>query len=582
MTSAAVKKHRVRADLESLVAAMRPGEMLPTERALAEQWGVARMTVRNAIGALVREGRLRSEQGRGTFVQPAPIALRVRLGSFAAEIARAHLTATTTTLGRREDDDPPEPVREHLGLQPGQAAVRIDRLRLGDDIPLALERAWFPVSIGRSLLTGDSPTSLYTWLESLGRLPDAGEESVGAGFPHDDEAGHLAITTSTPVIRLTRRATAGGEPVEYAEAVLPASRYQLWFPLAPGADGRLQATAEEATRPRRAGDRVGSVTDDAVPSQTSGADEDAALRMLLDLLDLREVGTAQIRIADAPDADIALGDSSAQVFIGQSQKMAHNRVFGGQVLAQGVIAAGRTLDLPTGAAPRPIHSLHAYFMRPGDDTQPIRFAVERMMDGRSFTTRRVHAIQHGRPILSMSASFQEVAPGLDHQDPMPDVPGPDGIPSLADLFRGADHPAARHLGHRPIEQRHVEGHLYALDPDAEATADQYVWMRAVGRLPDDPLLHAAVLAYASDYSLLEPALRRHHIPYGDPRLRIASLDHAMWFHRPVRMDEWVLYDEHSPSAQSGRGLGLGTIFQDGRLVATVAQEGMIRLKPEQP
>lgn len=247
MTSATAKSGRVRAELEALVDVMQAGQRLPAERLLAQQWGVARMTVRNAIGALVREGRLRSEQGRGTIVQPEPIALQVRLGSFAAEIARAHLTATTLTLGRREDHHPPGQAREHLGLSAGDAAVRIDRLRLGDDVPLALERAWYPLDIGRSLLSSEPPSSLYTWLESLGRAPDGGEESVGAGFPHSDEAGHLAITTTTPVIRLTRRATAHGEPVEYAEAVLPASRYQLWFPLAPGADGRLQATAEGAT-----------------------------------------------------------------------------------------------------------------------------------------------------------------------------------------------------------------------------------------------------------------------------------------------------------------------------------------------
>jgi acyl-CoA thioesterase-2 len=324
------------------------------------------------------------------------------------------------------------------------------------------------------------------------------------------------------------------------------------------------------------------VTRDTVPPPTEGSTEEAALRMLLGLLDLREVGTAQIRVDDAPGTEIALGDSSAQVFVGQSQKMAHNRVFGGQVLAQGVMAAGLTLDLSPGSPPRPIHSLHAYFMRPGDDTQPIRFAVERMMDGRSFTTRRVHAIQHGRPILSMSASFQEDAPGLDHQDPMPDVPGPAGIPSLAELFGDMDNPRAQQLARRPIEQRHVEGHPYLRGGGPADPTDQHIWMRTVGPLPDDPLLHAAVLAYASDYSMLEPALQRQGISFGDPRLRIASLDHAMWFHRPVRMDEWVLYDAHSPSAQGGRGLGTGKIFQDGRLVASVAQEGMIRVKPAQP
>ncbi len=242
MTVAPAKATRVRAALLELVADMQPGDALPTERALAGTLGVARMTVRTAIASLVREGRLRAEQGRGTFVQPEPIALRVRLGSFAAEIGRAHLRPSTTTLACERDANPPDAVRRHLRLRPGRPAVRIERLRLGDGAPLALERAWFPFTLGRQLLAGDPPTSLYSWLEGLGRLPDAGEESVVAGFPDEVEAELLGMSTATPVIRLARRASAAGVPVEYAEAVLPSSRYQLWFPLAAGSDGRLQAT----------------------------------------------------------------------------------------------------------------------------------------------------------------------------------------------------------------------------------------------------------------------------------------------------------------------------------------------------
>ncbi len=309
---------------------------------------------------------------------------------------------------------------------------------------------------------------------------------------------------------------------------------------------------------------------------------------LLDVLDLTEVGTARadvrpvisatgVTLADAEPADVFAEDIT--VFIGQSQKMPHGRVFGGQVLAQGVIAAGRTVMAEPDAPVRVLHSLHAYFMRPGDDTRPIHFSVERMRDGRSFSTRRVHAIQHDKPILSMIASFQEPAGGLDHQDPMPSVPGPDGLASLADAFAGIDHPGAKHLAEgRAIEQRHVEGNLY-LSPGADQVARQHVWLRAIGRLPDDPLIHQAVLAYASDYSLLEPVIRRHGITWTDPRLRPASLDHSMWFHRPGRADDWILYASQSPSAQGGRGLGLGTMYAaDGRLVATVAQEGMLRIR----
>ena len=248
------------------------------------------------------------------------------------------------------------------------------------------------------------------------------------------------------------------------------------------------------------------------------------------------------------------------------------------MLAQGVVASGRTVRAIEGGADRRLHSIHAYFMRPGDDTQPITFSVERMRDGRSFSTRRVHAIQHGKPILSMSASFQTPDHGMDHQDPMPDAPDPMSVPSLAEVFADVDHPGARHIAQeRAIELRHVEGNLFVA-PATEQVADQRVWMRAIGELPDDPLVHEAVMAYASDYSLLESILRRHGKGWRTPGLRAASLDHAMWFHRPARADEWLLYAQHSPSAQGGRGLGIGRMFtRDGVLVATVAQEGMLRI-----
>ena len=323
-----------------------------------------------------------------------------------------------------------------------------------------------------------------------------------------------------------------------------------------------------------AGTRVVAVTHDAQPTLSPIED-------LIDVLTLEELGTAKISVTgiEGEDAASSIGATEARVFEGRSQRMPHNRVFGGQVLAQCVMAAGLTLQgVEERHGPRPIHSLHGYFMRPGDDTLPIRFAVEEMRDGRSFSTRRVHAIQKNAPIMSFTASFQAQSPGLEHQLPMPDLPGPDGLRSLSDLLGHIDHPAARHMAtQRPIEQRPVEASTF-LSPAPDSPAEQQVWMRAVGTLPDDPLVHAAVLAYASDYSLLDPVLRRHGLAWGDPRLRIASLDHSMWFHRPVSGDDWFLYMQESPSASSGRGLGIGQMFQGGRLVASVAQEGMVRVK----
>lgn len=240
MSTTEAKRAVVERRLRELVAGLSAGDALPTERVLAERWGVARMTVRGAIGVLVREGRLHAEQGRGTFVQPPPISLRVRLGSFADELHRAHLEPRTRTLGVGRDEVPPPEVRRHLRLRAGAAAVRIVRLRLGDGTPLALERAWLPMRVGRELLSSEPPASLYAWLDERGLLPDAGVESVSAGLPDDAESLHLGVSPMAPVIRLRRRSTARGRPVEYAEAVLPASRYELWFSLRAGDDGRLE------------------------------------------------------------------------------------------------------------------------------------------------------------------------------------------------------------------------------------------------------------------------------------------------------------------------------------------------------
>ena len=300
------------------------------------------------------------------------------------------------------------------------------------------------------------------------------------------------------------------------------------------------------------------------------------------MLDGWPVGPAHVT-GDGPVADEGsdLGGSDADVFIGRSQPMPHGRVFGGQVLAQSVIAAGRTVEDLADAKERPrrIHSLHGYFLRPGDSNHRIRFAVERLRDGHSFSARRVHAIQFGKPILSMITSFQTDAGGLDHQDQMPVAPDPESLQTIAEEFAGIDNPDASFWSKaKAIDLRHVEGAIY-IHPWQDRSARQSVWLRAIGTMPDDPLVHAAVLAYCSDYSLLEPVLRQHGVAWSDRRLRVASLDHAMWFHRPGRADEWTLFTQFSPSASSGRGLAAGRMFNaEGQLLATVAQEGMVRLK----
>jgi acyl-CoA thioesterase-2 len=260
-------------------------------------------------------------------------------------------------------------------------------------------------------------------------------------------------------------------------------------------------------------------------------------------------------------------------FEGPSQWMPHGRVFGGQVLAQSLVAASRTVS------DRQVHSLHGYFLRPGDINLPIRYSVDRLRDGRSFSTRRVQAYQKEEPIFSMIASFQVHDPGLEHQDEFPvDIPDPETLPSAADLMGDNPHPVAQYWSKaRPFDMRHVPSPIY-FKVEGEPVAHQAVWIRSLGPMPDSQELHTAALAYASDYSILESIYRRHGIAWSHPGLKSASLDHAMWFHRPARVDQWMLYVQESPSAQGGRGLALGRIFSStGELLATVAQEGMVRV-----
>lgn len=260
-------------------------------------------------------------------------------------------------------------------------------------------------------------------------------------------------------------------------------------------------------------------------------------------------------------------------FSGHSLPQPNGRVFGGQVLAQALLAAGRTVD-----ADRLPHSLHGYFLRAGVVTEPITFAVERLRDGRSFTARRTHALQGGAPILSLIASFQTEQEGVDYADEMPDgVPAPQDVPSALDLLGTIDHPAAKFWAQESaFDVRHVDGSIY-LGRAAEVTGRQQVWFRARDPLPDDRLLHRALLAYACDQVMLEPVLRRSGRSWVTPGMSIASLDHAMWWHRDARVDDWLLYVQTSPSAQGGRGLGAARVFtRDGTLVASIAQEGMVR------
>jgi acyl-CoA thioesterase-2 len=265
------------------------------------------------------------------------------------------------------------------------------------------------------------------------------------------------------------------------------------------------------------------------------------------------------------------------LYRGKQPETSLQRVFGGQVAGQALAATIRTVE-----AGRLVHSLHAYFLRPGDVSVPILYAVENTRDGRSFSTRRVVARQHGKPIFYMATSHQVPEVGLEHQDVMPQVARPEDCPELGEVLATRTN-RSRDLWDREWAALDVR---YAGDSreggglsDPVHPAIARVWLRASGRLSDDPAVHAAVLAYASDLTLLSASVVPHGVYVGDPRLVPASLDHAMWFHRPFRADEWLLYDQVSPSASGGRGLATGRLFtQHGRLIASVAQEGMIRLR----
>ena len=278
-----------------------------------------------------------------------------------------------------------------------------------------------------------------------------------------------------------------------------------------------------------------------------------ALDQLVDLLDLESI--------------------EVNIFRGVSPNEERQRVFGGQVAAQSLMAAGRTVD--TG---RP-HSLHAYFLRPGDPTVPILYEVDRIRDGRSFTTRRVVAVQHGRAIFHLSASFHADEPGLTHQFAMPVVPDPDELDSLAVRLE----PYRDTLGDwfakpHPIDQRHIGELPFSRNASREPV--QRLWIRADGSLPDDPLLHACVATYASDMSLFDTMLAPHNISWDDADFMGASLDHCMWFHRPFRADDWLLYDMDSPTAYGARGLARGFLFtRGGDLAVSMVQEGLMRMVP---
>ncbi len=286
-----------------------------------------------------------------------------------------------------------------------------------------------------------------------------------------------------------------------------------------------------------------------------------ALDDLLDLLDLEQI--------------------EVNIFRGRSPDENRQRVFGGQVAGQALVAAGRTVP-----ADRPVHSLHAYFIRPGDPAVPLVYMVDRVRDGRSFTTRRVSCIQHGKTIFTLSASFHHDEPGPQHAMAMPEVPPPDTIPANAErleqILGPLDPRFERMVRRNPIDIR-VPGPLTmeAQRDPALRTASNNVWLRVDGELPDDPLLHVCLMTYASDMTLLDSVLLAHGLSWVDGRTIGASLDHAMWFHRPFRADRWLLYAQESPVAAGARGLARGEVFTaDGDLVVSVVQEGLIRTRPE--
>jgi acyl-CoA thioesterase II len=280
-----------------------------------------------------------------------------------------------------------------------------------------------------------------------------------------------------------------------------------------------------------------------------------ALDQVLDLLDLEQI-----------EVDIFRGRSPE----GERRQ----RVFGGQVAGQALVAAGRTVP-----EDRPVHSLHAYFIRPGDPTVPLIYLVERVRDGRSFTTRRVTTIQHGKTIFTLSASFHRDEPGVEHADPMPDVPPPDAIATTAERMEKLFGPSVREwYDGNPIDIRHIGPLSFEAERDPSLrTTRNMVWLRVDGDLPDDPLLHVCLMTYASDMTLLDSVLLAHGLSWADGRTTGASLDHAMWFHGPFRADQWLLYAQDSPVARGSRGLARGEVYtSDGDLVVSVVQEGLVR------
>ncbi|HST46898.1 acyl-CoA thioesterase II [Jatrophihabitans sp.] len=293
-----------------------------------------------------------------------------------------------------------------------------------------------------------------------------------------------------------------------------------------------------------------------------------------------EVATADgyLRGQLVVDGLVALLDLEAietDIFRGVSPKVAMQRVFGGQVAGQALVAAGRTVD-----SQRLVHSLHSYFIRPGDPSIPIIYTVERIRDGRSFSVRRVLAIQHGQPIFTLSASFQLAQDGIDHQAEMPAAPAPESLPTLAERFAGFDELAeAMRQIPQPFDVRYVDDPPWVQRMHGPREHQPHrVWLKADGVLPDDPLLHVCVVTFASDMNLLDSVLIHHGLAARLDPISMASLDHAMWFHRQFRADDWLLYVSASSSASGGRGLASGQFFsRDGRLVASVTQEGMIRL-----
>ena len=284
------------------------------------------------------------------------------------------------------------------------------------------------------------------------------------------------------------------------------------------------------------------------------------MRELLDLLDLEPI--------------------EQNIYRGRNRDIGTGRVFGGQVLSQALVAARRTVD--DDDPPREAHSLHAYFILAGDLKAPIVYFVDTLRDGGSFTTRRVTAIQHGRAIFNLSASFHRVEEGIEHQAEAPEAPDPETLTPELERIRARAHLIPEEVRgvltqDRPLDFRPVDP-PDLLNPEP-ASPLRRAWVKTTGPLPDDPLIHQATLAYASDYGLLATVLQPHGLTVRDPRLQVASLDHALWFHRPFRMDEWLLYEVDSPVAAGARGFARGRVFtREGVLVASSAQEGLTRVR----